>query len=211
MHYYTNILFDLDGTLLDTKPGVLDSVRKMLKELHREIPPDEKLQSFMGPPVYIGFTQVCGLEESIVEEATKLFRTYYGKEGVFDSLPFVGIVDLLKKLKAAGYRLGVATSKSEEHALSALGHQGITDYFAAIAGPRGDEITSTKEDSIRMALAAFGDLGGGRTVLIGDRKFDAEGAKKVGIDSIGILYGYGNREELQASIFDHLLETVNDL
>lgn len=212
MHNYKNILFDLDGTLLKTDSGVLKCVRKTAEDLGIELPPENELRSFMGPPLKDCFTNICGLEPLMVAEAVGIFRGYYESIGIFDAQVYDGVEELLKLLKSKGSALAVASSKNEIFAKKVLDHFGIGRYFDIVAGdPASSEIKWTKKDSILKAMKAIGSADGTNTVLVGDRKFDAFGAKEAGIDSIGVLYGYGTREEITSCPFTEIVQDVGGL
>lgn len=204
MNGYSNILFDLDGTLIDSKPGVISSVKKAAKELGFSLPPEEELDSFMGPPLSQCFTEVCGLDKELVANAVRIFRGYYEGGGIYDAKPYDGIPELLSALRRDGRRLGVATSKNERFAKVVLSHCGLLEFFDSVAGaPEGIGVQWTKQDSVQKAmdgLSADREL----TVLVGDRRFDAAGAAGAGIGSIGVLFGYGSREELAQCGFEAL-------
>lgn len=212
MHKYKNILFDLDGTLLKTDAGVLKCVRKTAEDLGIELPPEDRLFTFMGPPLEECFTNVCGLEPEQVTEAIRIFRGYYESAGLYDAEVYDGMEKLLELLKNRGLSLAVATSKNETFAEKVLEHFGICKYFDIVAGDPADiEIKWTKKDSILTAMKAIVGTDGTNTVLIGDRKFDAFGARQAGIDSIGVLYGYGTREEITSCNFTEVSENVEGL
>jgi len=206
---YNYILFDLDGTILDTKPGVLGSVKKALKELSFPIPSDERLEGFMGPPLDKGFSEVCGLDAETTKIATNIFRRYYENGEMFNAKPYDGIPELLADLKEAGCRLFVATSKYELFAQIVIKHFGLDRYFDAIAGaPKNISIPWLKKDSINKALEGISDVNRDNTIIVGDRKYDAAGAKSAGISSVGVLFGYGKLDELEASGFDKIVEDI---
>lgn len=210
MSRYSTILFDLDGTLLATKRGVIASVAKTFDELSYKLPPDNKLDGFMGPPLDLCFIDVCGLTPEQAETAIKTYRRIYEESGLFDADVYEGIPQLLCELKAKGYKLGVATSKYLRFALDVLKHFGLYDYFDAVCGEPANNSKWTKKDSILSCIAQIDSAAVNNTVLIGDRKFDAVGAKEAGIDSIGVLYGYGSYEELSESSFCSIAKTVDE-
>lgn len=209
---YKTILFDLDGTLIDTKPGILKSVKATLLILGITPPPDDALVRFLGPPTKQSFTDVCGLSPQLADKAAAIYRRHLVESGnIFDCTVYEGIGGLLMALKSAGLRLGVATLKAEPIAAMVLDHTGLTDYFDAVCGPAVDNLGATKADSIMLALTRIEDADMKTSVLIGDRCYDAHGAAQAGIDSIGVFYGYGTREEIKANPFTLTCETVKDL
>lgn len=209
---YTNILFDLDGTLLNTKPGVIGSVKKAFRDLGFTLPPEDELDAFMGPPLVDCFTQVCKLSPEQAQVAMKVYRGYYENGGMFNAIPYDGIPELLKTLKDKGFRLGVATSKCRRLACEVLKHFELSDFFDTVAGAPDDfKAEWTKKDSVVSAMKALPGADKSNTVLIGDRKFDAEGASEAGIDSIGVLFGFGKIEELEAYPFTKIVDDVAQL
>jgi phosphoglycolate phosphatase len=211
MNRYNYLLFDLDGTLIDTKNGVLSCVKQAFTDLSYPLPSDDRLNGFMGPPLEQCFTKVCGLSDEQTKKALDGYVKYYLGGGIYKSVAFDGIAELLSKLEAAGYNLGVATSKSQQCADIVLKHCKIDKYFKTVVGaPNTISIPWTKKDSIVKAMSFFPKANKNNTVLIGDRKFDAYGADEVGIDSIGVLFGYGSKDEVN-SCFKTVVETVDDL
>lgn len=209
---YTNILFDLDGTLLNTKPGVIGCVKKAFEDLALTLPPEDELDAFLGPPLVDCFTQVCGLPYGQAETAAKLYRRYYENGGMFNARPYDGIPELLKTLKGKGFRLGVATSKCRRLACEILKHFELLDFFDTVAGAPDDfRVEWAKKDSILSAMKALPGADKSNTVIIGDRKFDAEGAKTAGIDSIGVLFGFGKEDEIKACGFTKIAADVEQL
>jgi phosphoglycolate phosphatase len=212
MNHYTNILFDLDGTLIDSKHGVLSCVKKTFADLNFSLPPENRLDGFMGPPLEYCFTQVCGLNWEQASQAIKVYRRYYEGGGIYDAKVYSGMTQLLKELKSAGCRLGVATSKSQRFAVIVLKHCGILDYFDTVAGaPDNIEVKWLKKDSVEKAMGELAGANKHNTVLVGDRVFDAQGAKEAEIDSIGVLFGYGTKAELEASPFKVIAVDIKSL
>jgi phosphoglycolate phosphatase len=209
MNHYSNILFDLDGTLLDTKSGVLGSVKKTFADLSLTLPSDEQLDGFMGPPLEQCFTVVCGLSLEQAQKAMSVYRRYYEGGGIYDAKPYDGMVTLLAQLRDAGCRLGVATSKNYRLACIVLKYFGLDSFFNCISGTPDDIVTTwSKKDSIIKAMSELAGATSKDTVLVGDRKFDAQGASEAGIDAIGVLFGYGKIDELEASPFKALAADI---
>lgn len=204
------VLFDLDGTLLATKRGVIGCVKEAFRELNYKLPPYDELDAFMGPPLKECFSDVCRLAPDKIPETIKVYRKYYEDHGMFDADIYDGMLDLLKELKDKGFHLGVATSKCLRISRVVLDHFDLTKYFEAIGGAP-DTGVWTKTDSIKLAMKDIKTSSKENTVLIGDRKFDALGADEAGIDSYGVLFGYGSRDELENSPFKKIAATVKDL
>ena len=192
---YKYLLFDLDGTLVNTTEGVLKSAQFALKHFGISQPLNE-LMNFFGPPLKVSFTTLYGLTDEQAEEAIKLYLERYEAKGMAESCVYPEIPNLLEKLKKAGYKLGVATSKFEGHAIETLENHGIVSFFDYVTGANIDETISKKDEVIEESLRRFGISENRSSVLmIGDMKYDIIGAKKTGIDSYGIYTGTANENE----------------
>lgn len=186
------VLFDLDGTLTNPFVGIKASVEHALDKMKITMPPDDVIGRFIGPPLLFSFGEFCGMEKSDAERAVAFYREYYESEGVFALEVYDGVVDMLKSLKAAGKRLYISTSKPEKFA------QMIADRFFdcvdGVAGASQDFSRIEKIDVMRYAVDKF-NIMPKRSVMVGDRVYDVLGAKDVGMDCIGVLYGYGKKDE----------------
>lgn len=192
---WKTILFDLDGTLTDSAPGITNSVAYALAHFGIHEKP-ENLLKFIGPPLNESLSEFYGFSPEQTVEAITVFRKYFVEKGWCENAPYPGIADLLRDLQAAGKQLMVATSKPEVQAVRILKHFGLAQYFDQICGaPLGNEDGAKKSAVIRRALECAEDLS--RTVMVGDRRHDVAGAKETGLPCIGVLYGYGGREELE--------------
>ena len=210
MKNYDVILFDLDGTLTDPELGITSCVQYALRHFGIEVEDRKKLRPFIGPPLVDGFMELLGFSREMAEEAAQKYRERFAEKGIFENQIYPGIDSLLEKLKQQRKLVGTATSKPEEFARRILEHFGLDGYFDEITGA---EMTiggrRSKEDVLRCALDRMGVEDKSRAVLVGDRKYDIEGAAKVGIDAIGVLYGFGSREEFSGAVA--VAETVADL
>ncbi len=194
----SHILFDLDGTLIASAPGVIDSVCYALTQLGLPVPEDRQcLRSFVGPPLKESFATFYGLSPEETAHAIRLYRVHYEAEGMWNCTVYPGIPQLLAQLNQAGKRLLVATSKPEKYAVPLLTQLGLAEQFHFIAGASADLGGRTeKHQVLQYALAHCGLTAPSQMLLVGDRKYDVLGAKKIGMDTLGVLYGYGSREEL---------------
>jgi phosphoglycolate phosphatase len=209
---YNTVLFDLDGTLVDTKPGIIKSAELTFKEMNMALPPDEILSLFPGPPLFECFNEVCGLSEELSKKAVPIYRRILLESGnIFNCIVYDGITGLLEELKGSGVRLGVATSKRDHLAAMVLSHLGIADYFDAVCGALTDYPVCTKAESILRALSLIGGSVPQASVIVGDRMFDAHGAVQAGIDSIGVYYGYGSAQEIDSSPFTFTVTDVGGI
>lgn len=195
---YTHVFFDLDGTLFDTGEGVKHAFQHALRELGRTPPDEAQLDFIMGPPLYWSFHDRCGLTEEATLRGIELFRAYYSKTGLWECRVFDGIPGLLERLKAAGVRLGVVTGKPEDFAEALLGHFGLRSSFDFVCGTSHTEHETSKLQLLQRAFAKAGLEGDARrgALMVGDRCYDIDGAREAGIDSLGVEYGFGTREEL---------------
>lgn len=196
---YKILLFDLDGTLTDSEEGILNCVKHALTSAGRSIPDDDKLRAFIGPPLLESFQTVCGMSYEDAEVAVAVYRQRYNVIGLFENRVYDGIPELLKKLRNAGCRLAVATSKPEAYTLRILEHFGILGCFDAVAGCSLEKEGETKADMIRLAMKRLEvtDEDKPYILMIGDRKHDILGAQECGIDCAGVLYGFAPEGELQ--------------
>ncbi len=197
---YHSILFDLDGTLTDPALGITNSIQYALGQMALPVPPREELYDFIGPPLKAMFIQRFGLTDAQGEEALRCYREYFSVNGLFENRVYPGIPELLQKLRDAGKMLIIATSKPEVFTHRILEHFDLARYFHFVAGSLLDGTRVHKPDVIAHALEQCGLAHKkAETVMIGDRKFDIEGAKLNGLAAIGVTYGYGSEAELKTA------------
>jgi phosphoglycolate phosphatase len=204
------ILFDLDGTLTESGPGIISSVRYALEKMGVPAMDGEQLRRFIGPPLLDSFRDLCGFDPAEVTVAIAAYREYYATDGQYENSVYDGIPELLTSLRDAGRTLAVATSKAEVFASSILDHFALTEHFTTIVGSELDGRRTAKADIITEALARL-DRPTAGTVMIGDRSHDVRGAAAVGVGSIGVLWGYGDDAELTAAGADALAATPAEL
>lgn len=205
------ILFDLDGTLTDPKDGITRSVAYALESFGIHVENTDDLCCFIGPPLLDSFMEYYGLTEAQSQEAIAKYRERFGPIGLFENQVYPGIIQMLEHLKSLGKRLIVATSKPTVYSVEILKHFGLYDYFEFVSGSELDGTRTDKAEVIAYALEHTGITELSEAVMVGDRRHDIIGAKKNGLKSIGVLYGYGSREEFQAAGSDHMAETVAEL
>lgn len=208
---YHTIFFDLDGTLTDSGRGITNSVRHALKKYGIENPEQATLFKFVGPPLIASFQKYYGFSESQAREAVQFYREYYTVNGIFENEVYEGVEQLLQKLKGAGYELVLATAKPEKFAKIVLEHFRLAKYFDLIAGAAMDETRTRKDQVIAYALESLHIMDKSSVVMIGDREDDINGANVNGLDSIGVLYGYGSREELLQAGATQIAGKVEDI
>lgn len=211
MKQYSYLLFDLDGTLTDPGEGITNSVAYALEKFGISVSDKTTLYPFIGPPLIESFMRFYGFSHEQARQAVTFYREYFSDRGIFENIPYPGVAQVLKKLKDGGKTLIVATSKPEPFARRIVEHFGLSESFAFVAGAGFDETRSEKWDVIEYALASMDIQDRTKAVMIGDRKHDIIGAKKTGLDSVGVLWGYGDREELATAGADHIVAHVHDL
>lgn len=208
---YQNLLFDLDGTLTDPGIGITNSVAYALEKYGIKTNDRTQLYKFIGPPLQDSFERFYGFSKEDAKMAVQYYREYYKETGIFENKLYDGMEHLLQSLCEAGKKLFVATSKPEAFAVQILEYFSVNQYFTYIAGSNMDGTRSKKEEVIVYALKAGKIQDLSSAVMIGDREYDVTGAKKAGIDSIGVLFGYGSRKELEAAGADALAESPKDI
>ena len=204
---YNTILFDLDGTIIDSGEGIKNSARYAFAKLGFAEPTEEQLKNFIGPPLIDSFMHLCNFTREQAAGAVEIYREYYREKGINQICVYEGIENMLKKLKASGKTIALATSKYELYAAQIIERLGFSKYFDFISGSLADGGRGTKVEVIEYALASIGVADKKSAVMVGDRMHDIEGAKAVGIDSIGVLFGFGSREELAAHGATHIAAT----
>lgn len=203
------ILFDLDGTLTESGPGIMKAAQYALRTYGIEKSWQE-LSYFVGPP--LSETFAAFVPEPEIPGIIARFREYYQKDGWLDNAPYPGVREMLDALRAGGKRLMVATSKLDRLAVQVLAHFDLLSRFEAVCGaPEGDPAAAQKASIVRAALAKAGCTDPGRAVMVGDRKYDITGGHQAGLAAIGVLYGYGSREELTQAGADALAESPEAL
>ena len=190
---WKNVIFDLDGTLFDTSAGILHGIRRALRECGFETLGDRELYKFIGPPLHFSFREFCGMTEEEAERAKKIYRDYYREKGVYECLPYEGAEECLRRLRAAGARIAVATSKPIFFAEQILKRFGFYSLFDAVCGAESDE-RSGKTEIVRRAMTQL-SAGSADTVMVGDRKYDIIGAAECGVPCIAIDTGFAEEGE----------------
>lgn len=194
MKNYSTVVFDLDGTLLNTTRGVLKSVRFAIGEMGLPMLPDEAVNRFVGPPMQDSFVREYGLSKEEAQRAANIFREHYKTKSLLEAEVYEGIPELLALLKRQGKKLAVATYKRHDYAMDILKHFGIADFCDSMNGADNNNVL-TKADILNKCLEEVGNPPRDSVVLIGDSEYDSIGAKNAGIDFIGVTYGFGFRTE----------------
>lgn len=205
------IFFDLDGTLTDSMPGITRAVQYALKHYGIVEENLETLRPFVGPPLPDSFKEYYHFSQKDADDAVYVFREYYNVKGWMENAVYEGIEEVLMSLKENGKRLFVATSKPDEMAKRVLEHFQLTRYFEFIGGANEDSTRVNKDDVIRYVMDSCGIKETEKIVMVGDRRHDIAGAHKAGLEAVGVLYGYGSREELSRACADWITPTVREL
>ncbi|MCO5233632.1 MAG: HAD family hydrolase [Chitinophagales bacterium] len=211
MKSYHNILFDLDGTLTDSSLGITNSVAYALSKYGIEVNDNNELKKFIGPPLVESFEKFYKFSNFDSSQAVKFYREYYSDKGIFENFLYEGIEDLLIQLTNQGQSVLLATSKPEYYAKIILNHFNIDGYFSFVAGSNMDGSRVQKQELIAHVLDLAGIRDKASCIMIGDREYDIIGAKHVGIDSMGVLFGFGSRDELQRVNPEYLVINVNEI
>lgn len=207
---YTHILFDLDGTLTDSALGIINAVIHALHGMGVTDFDTTSLTCFIGPPLRSSFPKYFGFDEAQTKQALAFFREYYhGHGGMFENKVYDGIPQLLYELRKRGKCLIVATCKPQGTAMPILEHFELTQYFDFIAGAGDNNTRMEKDEVIEYAIELAGITDRNTCVMVGDRNNDVFGAKSAGIDCIGVLYGFGSREELETAGATYIAEDMN--
>lgn len=207
---YNNVLFDLDGTLTDPKTGITKSVQYALAKAGIVETDLSRLLPFIGPPLQQSFMEYYSFTEAQAWEAVNAYREYFKVTGIYENERYEGIPELLSALLSQGRRLFVATSKPQIFADVVIRHFNLDPYFTAVYGSELDGTRADKGELIKYLLTKE-NLPAEHTMMIGDRKHDIIGAQKNNITAIGVGYGYGTTEELNAAAPDFIFNTVAEL
>lgn len=203
------IFFDLDGTLTDPREGIVKCVQHALREMGETVPADEDLLWFIGPPLQESFPrQLGGPERS--EEAIRIYRERFSTVGMFENEVYDGIPKVLETLKNSGFRLFVATSKAHVFASQILDHFNLSQWFDGVFGAELNGTRANKTDLLAFALKQTG-TDPMQALMIGDREHDIIGAQNNGLSTVGVLYGYGSRRELEAVQAGNLAKQPDDI
>lgn len=206
----TTILFDLDGTLTDSGEGIMNCVRYAVEKFGMEIG-ENQLPGFVGPPLCQHFQEVCGVGEEAGKQLVSLYRERYTELGIFENKVYPGITGLLEMLKKQGYTICMATSKPENFAVQIAEHFQFAQYFDVIGGSLMDGSRVDKKEVIEYVLETCRIKNREQVLMVGDRSHDIIGAKNAGIHSMGVLFGYGSREELEEAGAEYIAATPEDI
>ncbi|MCQ2519078.1 MAG: HAD-IA family hydrolase [Lachnospiraceae bacterium] len=204
------VIFDLDGTLLDTSVGVKQAICYTVKQYGLPVPTEEEMDTFIGPPIYESFVRYYKMSDEESKKATEIFRDAYKNQFLMGATAYDGIYDLLKKLKSLGIKTGVATNKRDDYAKVLLRGFGFDEYFDFILGS-DMENKMKKPDIVIKCMEALGAVDKQEVILVGDTVFDMEAAEQIGIGFIGVTYGFGFSAKKQDSDPDILFSRTEEI
>jgi phosphoglycolate phosphatase len=206
-----NVLFDLDGTLTDPAEGIVRCIQHALATLQISCPPDEELARYIGPPLRETFISLCKSADHVfIERAIAIFRERFSTVGLFENIPYSEVPSMLQRLSSDSYRLFVATSKPQVFAERILQHFGLADHFEKICGNDLEGNLDDKAELLRQLLVSR-SLDPTETLMVGDRKHDVIAARRNGLISIGVTYGYGSPSELTDAGVDYLCDSPTEV
>lgn len=208
---YSVIMFDLDGTLTDPKPGITKCVQYALARMGINEPDCNKLTPFIGPPLMKAFMEFYHMDEEQAALAVGYYRERFADTGLYENSVYPGIPDLLERLTARGSVLVVATSKPTVFSVKILEYFRLSSYFSQVIGSNLDGSRVEKNEVIEFALSQLGDVNRKSIIMVGDRKHDILGARANAIECIAAGYGYGTQEELQQAKPKQIVGTVAEL
>ncbi|MBE6821358.1 MAG: HAD family hydrolase [Ruminococcaceae bacterium] len=207
---YDAVLLDFDGTIADTGEGIYDSVRYAVKAMGFDPLPEEIVHTFIGPPVFSSFKRALNLSDEDSAKAVEKYRESYMQGGIYRLSFYDGMEKLLNDIKKSGIKLAVASSKPENFIVEILRYLKISDLFDFISAPESDRAPESKTALVERAVTVL-NVDKSKTVMIGDRYFDIEGAKEAKVDSIGVTFGFGDRDELINSGADYIADSTEDI
>ena len=216
---YKYLLFDLDGTITKSEEGIFNCMKYAMDWAGIPYPAPEVFRSFIGPSLYDSFANTLHMEDAQAKEMVAKYRERYNVIGLFEAEVYDGVAETLEKLKKSGCILSVATSKPTEPTLRILEKFGVRKYFDVVVGSNPDGTGSDKKIIITQVLESLKKDHGmteemgmsGQAAMIGDRRYDIEGGKACGLQTIGVLYGYGSREEFEIAGADHIVEKPQEI
>lgn len=205
------VFFDLDGTLTDSREGILNSIEYMLKHFDIRVADRSGLRVWLGPPLMESLEKYQGFSKEKAWEGVLKYREYFDEKGIFENRVYEGIAELMETLRARGCSLMLTTSKPEIAARRVMDHFDLTKYFDYVGGASQDTSRVKKGDVIRYVMETNHITDPDEVIMVGDRENDVAGAHQNYVKAIGVLYGYGTREELDTAGADYIAETVEDV
>lgn len=211
MNKYSVILFDLDGTLTDSATGITNSVAYAIEKFGMPPKTQDELRKFIGPPLHESFEVYCNLPKGDGIKMVKVYRERFSDIGIYENAVYDGIIEILQDLRNQGLSIAVATSKPEVYARRIIEHFNLNQYFDYVGGSNLDGTRTVKGDVIEYVLNEMNITDKSSVLMVGDREHDIHGAKANSIDSIGVLYGFSDENEIQDSKPTYIVNTTGEL
>lgn len=208
MPRFDTAIFDLDGTLTDSAPGIINSIRYAVNKLGYREMTDAELRSCVGPPLAEHIMKLLNISEASSLEFLKAYREYFAKKGIYENNVYPGVLDMLACLRKSGVRLMLCTGKPEPYAREVLRHFSLITYFDDVLGPTFEGKYNDKAEGLAELLRRSGAV---NCIMAGDRQYDIIAARANRISSAGVLWGYGSKEELNASGADYMVNSPLEL
>lgn len=207
---YDAVFFDFDGTIADTGVGIFNSVRFAVAAMGFDPLPEDRLRTFIGPPVFDSFKRELDMTDEQSEKAVEKYRENYIRSGIYQLEMYPGIETLIKELKKSGIKVAIASSKPEKFVIKVIDYLKISHLIDFIAAPESDNAPDGKAVLVERAVKHFG-VEKSKALMIGDRYFDIDGANGAGVESIGVTFGYGSEEELRSAGATYLADSADDI
>lgn len=212
MKRFDYYIFDFDGTVVDTGEGILKSLQYSFEKMGQPIPSIEDLKRFIGPPIKDSYMNFYGVSEDEVNTYIAKYRERYCDVGIFESFAYPGLVELLTALKKGGAKIAIASSKPRKMIFDVMDYLKLTDYFDSVMGASLDESKHiTKAQLVTNAMNDMGVTDKSRVVMIGDRFFDIDGAHGAGVEAVGVLWGYGSKEEFIEHKAEYIIASPEEI
>ena len=212
MRRYDYVIFDFDGTVVDTGEGILKSLQYSFKEMGREIPDLDDLKKFIGPPIHYSYTTYYNVSEEEVGMYIKKYRERYRAKGIYECALYKGFPEVLDSLHEKGVKIGIASSKPESLIYDVADFLGVTENFDAIVGVQLDDSNhSSKTGLVLESMKKLGAEDKKKVLMVGDRCYDIDGARGAEVDSCGVLWGYGSEEEFREHNADYIISDTKEL
>ncbi len=212
MSKYDYVIFDFDGTVTDTGEGILKSLQYSFKAMGHYVPDLSDLKKFIGPPIHYSYVNFYGISEDEVGEYIKKYRERYREKGIYECFVYDGMKELIEQLRENGIKIGIASSKPIKLIYDVMDYLKITPLFDAVTGTQFDDSNhSGKADLVRESMQKLGVSDKSRVLMVGDRYFDIDGAAGAGVDSCGVLFGYGSRDEFEQHNATYIVDTPSEI
>lgn len=212
MRKYDYVIFDFDGTVVDTGEGILKSLQYSFREMGKEVPCLDELKKFIGPPIHYSYTTYYGVSEEEVGMYIKKYRERYRSKGIYECALYEGFPEVLDRLKSLGIKIGIASSKPEALIYDVADFLAVTEKFDAIVGVKLDDSNhSSKTGLVLDSMEKLGAEDKTRVLMVGDRCYDIDGAAGAGVSSCGVLWGYGNEEEFKEHKATYIVSDTEEL